>query len=470
MKKFAKFFLIAFLSLVLLIIVYVAVTFPPVMAGMAAKTMCSCLFVSGRTPESVLGKELQVFPGLAQLNIEVNWRDSTATAGLLWQHSKAIYRRGLGCTLLAEASEAHVRQQRFNTFRRSYPDQDTISWPDGDMNAWTTDWAVDSAAIAGIVMGSFAERDPEKPVSTHAVVVVHRGKLIAEKYAPGFGPRSVLTGWSMTKSMTNALVGILVRDGKLSLNAPAPVAEWQNDPRKNITLNDLMHASSGLEWQESYFIPTSDFHTMFIRRDDKAAYAASLELVHPPGEYFQYSSGTTNILSRIIRNTVGEQQYHRFPYDRLFSRIGMHHALIEPDASGTFVASSYGFASARDWARLGMLYLNDGVWNGERILPEGWVKYSTTPAPAATKQEYGAQLWLNLGEKSNPVNCEYPGLPHEAIVFDGFEKNFVVIVPTKQLVVVRLGVTHNGNFSLADLVTGIARLLPDADRDIAAGK
>lgn len=470
MKKFAKIFLITLLSILLLVVIYVAATFPPVMAGMAAKTMCSCLFVSGRTPESVVQKELQVFPGLAQLDIDVNWQDSTATANLLWQHSKAIYRRGLGCTLLAEAPEADVRQQTFNIFHPSYPDQDTIPWPTGDMNAWTAPWTADSAAIAAIVAHSFDDTEPEEPVNTHAVVVVHKGKIIAEKYAPGFGPHSVLTGWSMTKSITNALIGILVRDGKLALNDPAPVEEWQGDARRNITLNDLLHASSGLEWQESYFIPTSDFHTMFIKRDDKAAYAASRKLVHTPGEFFEYSSGTTNILSRIIRETVGEQNYHRFPYEALFSQIGMYHALIEPDASGTFVASSYGFASARDWARLGMLYLNDGVWNDKRILPEGWVKYSTTPAPAAKKRQYGAQVWLNLGEEGHPLNCDYPGLPSEAIVFDGFEKNFVVIIPSKQLVVVRLGVTHNANFSLPALVTGIAKLLPDADRDTMAVK
>jgi len=272
----------------------------------------------------------------------------------------------------------------------------------------------------------------------------------------------------MTKSLTNALIGILVREGRLQLHDSAPVAAWKNDERRNITLNHLLQASSGLQWSESYFMPGADFHNMFILSDDKAAYAASRKLEHEPGTFFEYSSGTTNILARIIRETVGEERYHRFPHDALFSQIGMQHAVIEPDASGTFVASSYGFASARDWARLGLLYLNDGVWNGKRILAEGWVKYSTTPAPASIRREYGAQIWLNLGEYGNPQNTKHPGLPAETILFEGFEDNYVVIIPSKELVVVRLGVTHNDNFDLAALVTEIIDSLPQ-DETMATG-
>jgi CubicO group peptidase (beta-lactamase class C family) len=461
MKKFLKVFLIVCISLVILALTYAVVVAPPVMGGMVAKTMCSCVFISGRSGESVVQKELQVFPGLARFKTEINREDSSVTARLLWQTSKAIYRRGLGCTLLAEADEADVRKQKINVARRPHPEQDTIPWPSGDVNARAILWNSDTSAIEKIVDEAFAEADPGNPANTHAVVVVYRGKIIAEKYAEEFDAHSMQMGWSMAKSMTNALIGVLVKQGMLTLDAPAPVEEWQSDERSQITLSQLLRASSGLEWNESYFVPSSDFHTMFIRRDDKAAYAAAHKLTHPPGEFFEYSSGTTNILSRIIRRTVGDERYYRFPYDDLFSKIGMYHTLLEPDASGTFITSSCGFASARDWARLGLLFLDDGMWNGERILPEGWVRYSTTPAPAATRREYGAQMWLNLGEEGNPDNCEYPGLPHDAIIFDGFEKNYVVIVPSKQLVVVRLGVTHNRNFSIGNLVGGMLKLLPD---------
>ena len=467
MKKFLKFLLIGIIIIIVLVLIYALLTFPPIMRGMAAKTMCSCVYVMGRSPESVIKKELQVFPGLADIELERNNGDSTVTATLLWKSSKAIYRRGLGCTLLAEAGESEIRKQKFNTFPFDYPAQDTIPWPTGDRNAFTASPDLDRASIDKIISDAFEENDPEKPVNTHAVVVVHDGKIIAEKYAEGFGPRSVLMGWSMTKTITNALIGILIRQGKLQLDAPAPLLEWQQDERKHITINHLLKASSGLEWSESYFIPGADFHNMFILSDDKAGYAATRDLEHTPGEFFEYSSGTTNILSKIIRQTVGEERYHRFPYEELFSKIGMHHAIMEADASGTFVASSYGYASARDWARLGLLYLNDGVWNGDRILPEGWVKYSTTPAPGATRGEYGAHMWLNHGAEGNPESAKYPRLPREAILFEGFEENTVVILPSSDLVVVRLGVTHR-NFDTADLVTKIVDALPGNDT-LAAG-
>lgn len=463
MKKFVRWFLRGVALVIVLFLIYVLVSFPPIMGGMAAKVMCSCVYVTGRSPESVTKQELQVFPGLDKIPLDINNDDSTVTARLLWYRSKAIYRKGLGCTLLSEASEEDVRKNRYKTFDFAYADQDSILWPMGDMQAFDYTSNIDRGAVKKAIAQAFIDKDSANPANTHAVVAVYNGKIIGEKYAEGFGPKSVLMGWSMTKSITNALIGILVKQNRLDPQAPAPIEAWANDARKNITLNNLLQASSGLAWSESYFIPGADFHNMFIHSDDKAAYAMSRKLEHPPGEHFQYSSGTTNILSKIIRQTVGEDEYHRFPYENLFSKIGMYHAILEPDASGTFVASSYGYASARDWARLGLLYLNDGVWNGERILPQGWVGYSTTPAPAAPRREYGAQMWLNLGEEDNPANVEYPGLPHEAIVFDGFEKNYVVIIPSRELVIVRLGVTHNRSFDLAGLVTGILDSLPVPD-------
>ncbi|HEY9047155.1 MAG TPA: serine hydrolase [Ohtaekwangia sp.] len=461
MKKFLKYFALTLLLLIVVAIVYILATFPPIMTGMAAKTMCSCVFVTNREPASVVEQEFQVFPGMPSLPYEVNREDSSVSVTMFWKTGKAIYRKGLGCTLLAEMDEEAVRAQPVRRPQPAITNQDTIAWPSGNLVKDTLLAGIDYGKVREAVNQAFADVDPKNPVFTHGVAVVYDGHLIAEQYATGYTYNSRMMGWSMTKSITNALIGILVKEGKLKIDEAAPVAEWRNDERSKITLNNLLQASSGLEWSESYFSPTADFHQMFIKSDDKAAYAAARKLKYEPGTFFQYSSGTTNILSRIIRQTVSDSAYYRFPYEKLFHRIGMNTAIIEPDASGTFVASSYSFASARDWARFGLLYLNDGIWNGERILPEGWVKYSTTPAPSAKARQYGAQIWLNLGDPYNPQVVEYPGLPAEAIIFDGFEKNFVVIVPSKKLVVVRLGVTHNKNFSLANLVNGIIAGLPN---------
>ncbi|HOX82969.1 MAG TPA: serine hydrolase, partial [Chryseolinea sp.] len=363
MKKFIKLFFILIASILVVALIYVGITFPPVMAGMVSKTVCSCVFVAGRTVESVKEKELQVFPGLSSAGIEMNAVDSTVIATVLWTKSKAIFRSGLGCTLLAERSEEEVRNQQFNLAAPSVLNQDSILWPDGNRMPDSLLKNVKYDAINKALAEAFIDIDPKKPSNTLGVVVLYDKQIVGEKYAEGIDQRSKLMGWSMTKSVTSALIGILVKEGKLKTEDPAPVSEWSDDDRKQITLNNLLQASSGLEWSESYFVPTSDFHNMFIKSDDKGKYAANRKLKSSPNTVFQYSSGTSNILSRMIRQQVGDETYHAFPYEKLFYKIGMNNTIMEPDASGTFVGSSYTYATARDWARFGLLFLNDGVWN-----------------------------------------------------------------------------------------------------------
>ncbi len=459
MKKFVKITLITLLVVLLSVVLFVAITFPPVMAGMAAKTVCSCVYVAGRTVESVREKELTVFPGLNKAGLETNNSDSSVVAAVLFATSKAIYRKGVGCTLLAERSEEEVRAQKINLPVRSSVNQDSVRWPDGNLLPDSVNTSVDYSRIEKAIAQAFEETDVEKPKNTLGIVVVYNGQLVGEQYAKGFDQHSKLMGWSMTKSITNALIGILVKEGKLKVEEAAPVAEWQEDERKKITLHNLLQASSGLDWSETYFNPFEDFHQMFIKSDDKGGYAANRPLKYEPGTHFQYSSGTSNILSRMIRQQTGDSLYYTFAFENLFYKIGMNNTVIEPDASGTYVGSSYGFATARDWARFGLLYLNDGVWNGERILPEGWVTYSTTPATTAPMGEYGAQWWLNAGAKENASNRKYPELPTDTYWADGFEEQYVMVIPSKHLVVVRLGVSHHG-FDMEGMMKEIIASLP----------
>ncbi|MBL7865434.1 MAG: serine hydrolase [Cyclobacteriaceae bacterium] len=456
-KKILKYTGILILSAVIVLVTYMAVTFPPILAGTAAKTMCSCVYVMGRTPQSVVEKELTLLPGLDKAKFE--FIDSVSvSATLLWQTSTAIYRKGIGCTLLAGQSEDVIRRQEPALPVPPPFLQDTVQWPMGDMLSGEPVAGVRYEGVESAIANAFEETDPEKPKRTLAVLVIYDGQIVGERYAEGFDEHSRFMGWSMTKSLTNGLIGVLTKEGKLTLDAPAPVSEWQSDERKNITLNNLMQASSGLEWNESYFTP-GDFHNMFTHSDDKGGYAAARPLKYPIGTHWEYSSGTTNLLSKIIRETVGDANYPKFAYENFFYRIGMFHTIIEPDASGTFVGSSYGFASARDWARFGLLYLNDGVWNGERILPEGWVKYSSTPAPAAPIGEYGAQFWLNAGAKENPTTSYHPGIPNDEYGAEGFEQQNVFIIPSKKLVLVRLGISHHG-FDMEGLTNQVIASLP----------
>ncbi len=455
--KVLKYSLLLLLGLFLVVAGYLAIKFPPILAGMASKTMCSCVYVMGRTPESVVEKELTVFPGLNRAEFE--FIDSTvvkATFG--WKTRTSIFRKGLGCTLLAEQSEGEVHRQTPALPGPLPFAADTVDWPLGDVTADSVPAGVNAEAIRAAIAESFEETDPEKPKNTLAIIVVYDGQIVGERYAAGFSKDSPLMGWSMTKSFTNALIGRLVGEGKLKLEDPAPIDVWQQDDRKNITLNHLMQASSGLEWDESYFTP-GHFHNMFMHSDDKAGYAAAQKLKYPIGTHWEYSSGTSNILAKIIRQTVGDANYPRYAYENFFHKIGMHHALVEPDASGTFVGSSYGYASARDWARFGLLFLNDGVVNGERILPEGWAAYSSTPAPMAPLGEYGAQFWLNAGEKENPQNCYHPGIPNDEYGAEGFEQQNVFIIPSKKLVLVRLGISHHG-FDITGLTQKVIAALP----------
>ncbi len=456
MKRILKYSLLLLLGVVIAIASYLGIKFPPILAGMASKIMCSCVYVEGRTQQSVLDRELMIFATLNKAKFE--FKDSVSvTATYLWETRTSIYRKGYGCTLLAKQSEEEVRSKTLALPEPVRYNQDTMAWPMGDQVRDTLIAGVNYDGIQAAIENAFAEPNPEKPKNTLAVLVVYDGQLVGERYAAGIDRHSMLMGWSMTKSLTNGVIAMLVKEGKLSLEAPAPVPEWQSDDRQNITLNNLMQASSGLAWSESYFSPGT-FHNMFSHSDDMGAFAASQELKYPIGEHWEYSSGTTNILSRMIRQTVGDANYPRYCYENLFHKIGMATLLVESDPSGTWVGSSYAYACARDWARFGLLYLNDGMWNGERILPEGWVKYTSTPAPAAPIGQYGAQFWLNAGVDGNPQEY-HPGVPKDEFGAEGAEEQNVFIIPSKKLVLVRLGVSHHG-FDIEGLTRQVIAALP----------
>ena len=290
----------------------------------------------------------------------------------------------------------------------------------------------DTAGL-GVVVGMAFGEGGERSTGTRAVVVVYHGQIVAERYAPGFDRHTRLTGWSMTKGITNALVGILVNEGKLNIYQPAPVEAWQEDQRSRITMADLLHMESGFRWWEFYGGP-SDATRMLFKEKDMGDYAMRSAIRNPPGKVFNYSSGTANILSAIIRKTVTDSDYYRFPYEQLFYKTGMYSAILEPDAGGTFVGSSYCYATARDWARFGLLYLQDGVWNGHRILPKGWVDF-TRRGDSATGNSYGALWWLNGG-------LRHPKLPADCYSCEGYEGQYIWVIPSKDLVVVRMACEH----------------------------
>ncbi|MCB2148464.1 MAG: beta-lactamase family protein [Deltaproteobacteria bacterium] len=422
----------------------------PIGTGYVAKYLCTSTFLSKRDPEVVFVEDVKPVNPLAKLvtwDIDPAGQSVTATAFKVFQ-SKAIYREGCGCTLTAGTTEAVLRDQHFFQPDAGNPPPSpsaALPWPEGGGDAVDPSrLGVDPEKLEQALDEAFREPGTDTLRQTRAVAVVYEGQLIAERYAPGFGRDMPLLGWSMSKSVTNALVGILVREGRLALRVPAPVPEWRSpdDPRSQITLDQLMRMSSGLSFEEIYR-PLADATDMLYGSDDFAAFAAGKPLAAIPEERWNYSSGTANIIARIVRHEAekGVVNYYRFIREALFDRIGMTSAIMEPDPSGTFVGSSYTVATVRDWARFGLLYLQDGMWNGERVLPEGWAEYTTTPTPKAPKGEYGALFWLNAGAPGNPGNRLWPHAPTDAYAAQGFQEQKVIVIPSKKLVLVRFGAT-----------------------------
>ena len=423
---------ILYLFLLGLIIVVTVYAWPrvPIITGFAAKGMCSGVFAGHRTPEDIAERELSFFP-ISLAGTKVNYDDSTVTASL-WglARRKAVYRRGLGCALVADLPLQRVKGMTVTLPPWPFH-PDTVAWPLGDRTPATLPAGLNKDKLDAVLQQAFDPPGSETVKKTLAIVVVWKDTIVGEAYAPGITRETPLLGWSMTKSIINAFTGLRVKEGFLSLDEPAPIPPWQEDERKKITLNHLMHMTSGLAWEENYF-DNSDVTRMLYVYGDMANYAASRPAAVPPDSVWYYSSGTTNIISGILRHTFSsDQDYHRYPYEKLFYRTGMLHTLMEADASGTFVGSSYSYATARDWARFGLLYLHDGIFCGDTLLPAGWVGYTRQVAPRSGG-EYGAQWWLNRDRNM-------PDVPEDAFLADGFQGQRVFVVPSRELVVVRLG-------------------------------
>ncbi|MDR3497811.1 MAG: serine hydrolase [Parvibaculum sp.] len=309
----------------------------------------------------------------------------------------------------------------------------TKSWPVGDIPK-----DADRARLGQLVDHAFAAEAPADLGETHALVIVQGGRLIHERYWTGFGPDKTCPSWSKAKSITQALVGILVGDGKLDIHAPADVPEWREtpgDPRAAITLDLLLRMSSGLAFREDYVeAQVSDVIEMLFGKGkaDVGHFAASFPLEHEPGRFWSYSSGTTNIISRIAARAAGVSgaDFEAFMRRRLLDPIGMTSAQPKFDEAGTFIGSSFCYATPRDFARFGLLYLRDGVWDGQRLLPEGWVDYARRPTwqQPTDSGPYGAHWWIGMGG---------PG----SFSANGFEGQFTLVLPDLDMVIVRHGKT-----------------------------
>jgi len=442
-RKKIWFYLLTLLILILLSGAVYLNSLLRIMTGYAAKNLCSGVFVAGRETAELESTDLNFFP-IGYTKNKVNYADSSVTSRFLWGHSKAIDLEEFGTVLIRRSDEKKLRNMDFPILDGPGYDQDTIGWPLGNI-------------IPDYVTG--IDKDKLRSISddlisknsyggnAFAFLVLHKGIPVAEAYKPQFNEKSLFLSWSMAKSVTNALIGVLVKKGKMDITSPADIQEWKSDERKNITINDIMQMQSGLNWNEDYG-NRSDVTVMLTCRSDMARFAYDQPLEFEPGTHFEYSSGMANILTYLVRKSFNDDsQYYAFPYRDLFYKIGITDAVFETDPSGTFVGSSYLYATLRDYARFALLYQQNGIFNGERILPEGWVDYTRTPA-SESGGEYGSLFWLN-------GKGEVPSAPSDTYMCIGHDGQRIFIIPSKDLIVVVLGYSPKDSMNFDKLLTDI---------------
>ena len=409
-------------------------TLMPIITGYGAKNMASAVFVSGRNADDVKALDLN-FSFIKYDKFKIDYENKTVTSRFLWRKATAIYREGYGVTLLRGIKADELRAQKYPLPYETAPAEPL---PAGD-----------SATVARLepIAKAFVD-DREYNGHPFAFVVLHKGAVVAERYDEGIGPDTKLLSWSMGKSITNALVGIMVRDGLVDINAPLDIPEWQADDRKDITLNDLLQMQSGLEWNEDYG-NRSDVNVMLHCEKDMGLYALDQPLQYKPGTHWYYSSGSTNIVMRYLRGRFpNDEAFLGYIREKLFEPLGIRNAVLEPDVTGTPVGSSYMYLTAMDYARFAQMFLDDGCIGGERILPEGWVEYSTTPA-SDSQGGYGAFFWLNQ-------NGKCPDVPADMYSCNGHDGQQIYIIPSQDLVVVILSYSPK-----PDRVIDFNRLLKD---------
>jgi CubicO group peptidase (beta-lactamase class C family) len=418
---------------------------PKVATGFVANVLCTETFVSGLDPARVFAETTSAMPGSGLIAWALDYRvdrarkDVTVTLFGVGR-SHAVYRgEGLGCYLDHGGTVAEIALQPLEARPALLPDI-----------AGRAIVEPQTPQLAAALDRAFAEPDGSTPRNTRAIVVLKDGRIIAERYADGIGIDTPLLGFSATKSVISALAGILVRKRALKLHEPVPIAAWQkpDDPRRAITLDHLLRHTAGLNLgsslQASLLSALEPVNRMKFMEPDMAAYAVSMPPESVPGAAWNYHDGNTVIVAHLIRQATGGGAANMMDFARqeLFEPLGMRHVTLEFDASGNAEASSQLLASARDWARFGQLYLNDGTAGGKRILPEGWVKYSATPTPNAWVGQ-GAGFWTNLGESFGATYRIERGWPRDAFFAKGTIGQYVIIIPSERLVIVRLGRSPN---------------------------
>ncbi len=448
MKKRISIVIVGIFVLAISYGLYYISTLAPIITGYAAKNLASGVFVANRTQESLEKTDLN-FSFIQFTNNFVDFDKKEVVSRFLWFKSKAIYIEGFGCTLVREYDERTIKKRRYTIVPLPSNNPSTIAWPAGDLVSDKKPKGINVENLNKTIAQAFCDEPGSKGL--FAVAVAYKNQLITEQYREGFSNRNLFLSWSMAKSFTNALIGIMVKKGLIDIKVPLGINGWKKDKRSKITLVNLMQMNSGLEWNENYG-NLSDVTVMLHKTADMAQFTYKKPLVNQADSFWLYSSGSTNIVSWLIRQRIAnEPEYFAFPRRELFNPIGMRSAIWETDASGTFVGSSYIYATMRDYVRFGLLYLNDGKWLDKQLLPEGWVNFSVK-AGNGSGGKYGAFFWLNQ-------SGEYPDVPRDMYMCRGHDGQYIYIIPSLELVVVRTGFSKKDDFDLKKFLADIVKTI-----------
>lgn len=412
----------------------------------SAKMVCSYQFLAGRDTQEILVNDVHEPAAhwlLRYISASTDGQAVTTRLFGVLGEARAVHRDGFGCVTVPAGSTVAAM-----TAPSPVSGDKTALWPQGERVEPSQDPDVTSLLADDALVGP----------GMRAVVVVRDGRIIGERYGDGFSAETPLLGWSMTKTVTAAIIGTLVGEDRLTLDQDGLFEEWGGDERSTITVADLMAMSSGLAFNEDYGGLT-DVTRMLYLEPDMAGFAASMPLASPTGETFSYSSGTTAMLSRVWQDAFADPQAaSTYPHEALFTPLGMSSAVLEADASGTFVGSSYLYATAHDWARFGEMLRNDGVWQGDRLLPEGFVDWMREPAPASDGVYARGHMWLRgPGDAGN----ETAGLPADTFWLRGHDGQTIAVMPSRGLVILRMGLTPSRlGYQPQRLMAALAKALP----------
>ena len=437
----------------------------PVGTGYAALELCTRTMQSGEAVDHVrthyVEPKVQPLPRIWRVEYERGSRVSVSTwLPLLGQRRTAVYRAGLGCTVVPPGvSEESVRAQPFHPAPALAPD--ARPWPLGEGAAEAQQLSASARTVLerhAALLFRESTADLKLRHNTTAVLVAREGHLVYERYGQRYTRDRPQLGWSMTKTLTAITAGTLAREGKLALDGPVGLSRWKGTPKAAITWRALLNMAPGLAWFEGYG-GASDATEMLFSQADEGAWAADRPLTSKPGAVFTYSTGFSNIAMRGMRELLGGT--HQALYDHyqvhLFAPLGIRGGVIEPDASGTPVGGARGMLRPVDWLRLGQLLADGGAWNGTPILQPEWVAFMTAPSPASA--EYGGSIWRQA--TPNIAAALRARLPEDLVFFAGHLGQFTVVVPSRKLVVLRMGVDLSGSMHDDPTLQQVLELVAD---------